>query len=157
MKIEFEGAVPEIMSQIVELLNAIGLRVTPMNEPFPEAEREPEMDEPSPKKNGRPRKAAKPEPEPDPEPSYVNGEDNDTEDSDMEVPSTASSGSPGPLELHKIKEETLARLRDLFLAGKGSKIRELLKKHGHGALTFPEIEPKYFPAIKADIDLELGR
>jgi hypothetical protein len=149
MKLEFEGAVPEIMQQIIELLNAIGLRVEPMNTPQPDVPKEEYVD-PAPKKRGRPRK------EPEPEVNYVNGAEDDTEDQDMEIPSTESSGSTSAVELHKVKEETLKRLRDLFVAGKGTKIRELLKKHGRGALTFPEIDAKYFPAIKADIDLELG-
>jgi hypothetical protein len=59
-------------------------------------------------------------------------------------------------ELTKMKEETLNRLKDLFVAGKGKMVRELLTKHGHGAKVFPEVEAKYFPAIKEAIDKELG-
>lgn len=60
------------------------------------------------------------------------------------------------LALNKLKEETLGRLKDLFIAGKGKYIRTLLQKHGHGAMVFPEVEAKYFPAIKAEIDKEIG-
>jgi hypothetical protein len=59
-------------------------------------------------------------------------------------------------DLAKMKEETLNKLKDLFVAGKGKMVRELLVKHGHGAKVFPEVEAKYFPAIKEAIDKELG-
>jgi hypothetical protein len=158
MQINFVGSMDEIMADIVRVLNGMGFKVVPFNEePVDRAQTD------TIKKRGRPPKVA-------PEPVVIDDDDADAEamkqagfkaqqaeDEDMEIPSTGNSGSHDAIALHKLKQETLARLRDLFMAGKGAKIRELLKKHGHGALVFPEIEAKYFPAIKADIDKELGQ
>ena len=60
------------------------------------------------------------------------------------------------VDLLKLKEQQLSRLRDLFNAGKGPLVRDLLKKYGEGAKVFPEVEAKNFPAIKIELDRELG-
>jgi hypothetical protein len=60
------------------------------------------------------------------------------------------------IDLQNLKNEQLDRLRDLFNAGKGTYVRDLLKKHGGGAKVFPEVDAAQFPAIKKDIDKELG-
>ena len=62
------------------------------------------------------------------------------------------AASVDAVALHRLKEETLKELRSLYISGKGPFVRQLLAKHGHGALVFPEVEAKHFPAIKADLD-----
>lgn len=58
--------------------------------------------------------------------------------------------------LLKLKEQQLSRLRDLFNAGKGPLVRQLLAKYGEGAKVFPEVDAKHFPAIKVELDRELN-
>ena len=58
--------------------------------------------------------------------------------------------------LLKLKEQQLGRLRDLFNAGKGPFVRQLLAKYGEGAKVFPEVDAKHFPEIKKELDRELG-
>lgn len=60
------------------------------------------------------------------------------------------------IDLQVLKNEQLDRLRDLFNAGKGTFVRELLSKYGEGAKVFPEVDAKHFPAIKVEIDKELN-
>jgi len=51
----------------------------------------------------------------------------------------------------KLKEEVLASLHTMFLAGNVKRIREILTKYGHGAKSFPEVEAKHFAEIKKAI------
>lgn len=60
------------------------------------------------------------------------------------------------VDLLKLKEQQLDRLRELFNAGKGTYVRELLAKFGNGAKVFPEVDAAQFPEIKKAIDKELG-
>ena len=62
------------------------------------------------------------------------------------------AASVDAVALHRLKEETLKELRSLYISGKGPFVRQLLAKHGHGALVFPEVDAVHFPAIKADLD-----
>ena len=101
---------------------------------------------------GRPRK--------EPPPAQENGLEAVEEPAAEPIEDVAAEPQKDPfveppvdaVALHKLKEETLKRLRDLYLSGKGTFVRELLAKHGHGALVFPEVEAKYFPEIKADME-----
>jgi len=101
---------------------------------------------------GRPRK--------EPPPAQENGLEATEEPAAEPIEEPAAEPQKDPfveppvdaVALHKLKEETLKRLRDLYLSGKGTFVRELLAKHGHGALVFPEVEAKYFPEIKADME-----
>jgi hypothetical protein len=164
ISIKFEAeTLPELMGYITAYLASVSIRQEAGQQSLHKETPEGAVtSQDQPKKRGRPPKNkpldAMHNELDEPEVSYVNGaqEEDMVEDGDVEIPSTANDGSLDAVALHKLKQETLARLRDLFMAGKGATIRELLKKHGHGALVFPEIDPKYFPAIKADIDRELG-
>jgi hypothetical protein len=51
--------------------------------------------------------------------------------------------------LEKLKQETVAKLPDMFAAGKVNLMRAVLTKYGKGAKSFPEIEAKDFPEIAA--------
>lgn len=96
---------------------------------------------------------------PDPEPyiqSPIEEDDLPGEIKPVKAASAKAEIKADTKELAKMKEETLNKLKDLFVAGKGKMVRELLVKHGHGAKVFPEVEAKYFPAIKEAIDKELG-
>lgn len=88
--------------------------------------------------------AAKPAPEP------ADEDEDETEAED------APEDMRAAVDLEKLKNEQLDRLRDLFNAGKGPFVRKLLSQHGGGAKVFPEVDAKRFPAIKVAIDRELN-
>lgn len=115
-----------------------------------EAPEEPVEAAPAPKKPGRPKKAAKAAPKQEPEEEEVDdvGEADEPQDEPQDMRAA--------VDLEKLKNEQLDRLRDLFSAGKGPFVRSLLKAHGGGAKVFPEVDAKRFPAIKAAIDKELN-
>jgi hypothetical protein len=51
-----------------------------------------------------------------------------------------------------LKREVIASLADMFTAGNVKVVRHVLHKYGHGAKSFPEIDPAHFPEIKAALD-----
>jgi hypothetical protein len=59
------------------------------------------------------------------------------------------NGAGDPIALEKLKAETVAKLPDMFAAGKVNLMRAVLTKYGKGAKSFPEIEAKDFPEIAA--------
>ena len=65
---------------------------------------------------------------------------------DMDEPNGADHD---PIALEKLKQETVAKLPDMFAAGKVNLMRAVLTKYGKGAKSFPEIEAKDFPEIAA--------
>ena len=89
---------------------------------------------------------AKPEPQMEPEEPVL-----EEEEDILVKPETKSA-----IDLLKLKEQQLDRLRELFNAGKGTYVRELLAKFGNGAKVFPEVDAAQFPEIKKAIDKELG-
>jgi hypothetical protein len=104
---------------------------------------------------GRPRKV-QPEPVPeiddvlsDEEPRY--GDDAPEPDPLEEgfMAAAAANGAGDPVALEKLKQETVAKLPDMFAAGKVNLMRAVLTKYGKGAKSFPEIEAKDFPEIAA--------
>jgi hypothetical protein len=48
----------------------------------------------------------------------------------------------------KLKKETIAKLAELFTAGKVKVVRHVLEKYGQGAKSFPEIDASQFPLIR---------
>ena len=54
-----------------------------------------------------------------------------------------------PVSLEKLKQEVIAKLPDMFVAGKVILMRAVLTKYGKGAKSFPEIEASEFPLIAA--------
>jgi hypothetical protein len=60
-----------------------------------------------------------------------------------------NGADPDPIALEKLKQETVAKLPDMFAAGKVNLMRAVLTKYGKGAKSFPEIEAKDFPEIAA--------
>jgi len=60
---------------------------------------------------------------------------------------------PDPVELMKLKTDTIAVLQDAFTQGKITKLRKLLMTYGDGAKSFPEVDPVKFididKAVKA--------
>lgn len=94
---------------------------------------------------------AKPEPEPQPEPQPDPQQAVNEEEEDNVTPAQQEA-----VNLYKLKEETLDRLRELFPKGKGALVRQLLADHGHGAKVFPEVEAIHFPAIKEALDKALA-
>ena len=73
-----------------------------------------------------------------------------------EKPQPVDAKARAAVDLLKLKNEQLDRLRELFRAGKGTFVRQLLQKYGQGAKVFPEVDAKHFPRIKQDIDQELN-
>jgi hypothetical protein len=51
-----------------------------------------------------------------------------------------------------LKREVISSLSDMFTAGNVKVVRHVLHKYGHGAKSFPEIDPAHFPEIKAALD-----
>jgi len=109
---------------------------------------------------GRPRKTAKPDPAPDPDQEPVDEapfeidiggmpspDQHEDEPEYVEVPVPNSKADPVAME--KLKQETVAKLPDMFAAGKVNLMRAVLTKYGKGAKSFPEIEAKDFPEIAA--------
>jgi hypothetical protein len=95
---------------------------------------------------GRPRKVA---PEPPPE---IDPVDTALEEGFLsnEVDTPEPNGADhDPIALEKLKQETVAKLPDMFAAGKVNLMRAVLTKYGKGAKSFPEIEAKDFPEIAA--------
>lgn len=174
MKIEFEGTYSNICDQMVEFLKGSAYVVTTVAEQVAvEADRgpvqrvvAPEPDNGNetvdfdalPKKRGRPKRAEPVEAPATAADVRAAMEDDDILDTPREDPDPLEDlqGDPGaPVDtvaLHRLKEETLKQLRSMYISGKGTFVRQLLAKHGHGALVFPEVEAKHFPAIKADMD-----
>ena len=164
MRIQFEGQTfSDILTQIDEFAAHIatltGLQAlvaatvaAPQSEDAAAANGadEPATAAAAPKKPGRPKKAAKaaPKQEQEPEEEEVEAVDEDEADEPQDMRAA--------VDLEKLKNEQLDRLRDLFSAGKGPFVRSLLKAHGGGAKVFPEVDAKRFPAIKAAIDKELN-
>lgn len=97
------------------------------------------------------RKAKAPKPEPAAEPPQ---EEPQVEEEELEAPVDARAKAA--VDLLKLKNEQLDRLRELFKAGKGTFVRQLLQKYGEGAKVFPEVDAKQFPKIKREIDQELN-
>ena len=147
MKVEFDGSFADIMADIVTVLNNMGLQVVPFappqaqaaSQPSPAPEPQPAPEAPK-KARGRPRKE---------EPVEANESVPQAEEDPF---SKAEPEAMDAVALLKLKQDTLKRLRDLYVAGKGTLVRELLHKHGHGANVFPEVEAIYFPAIVADLE-----
>jgi len=83
----------------------------------------------------------------DPEPGYPSFVNDRTEPEYVEVPVPNSKADPVAME--KLKQETVAKLPDMFAAGKVNLMRAVLTKYGKGAKSFPEIEAKDFPEIAA--------
>jgi hypothetical protein len=177
MKIEFEGTYSNICSQMVEFLKGSAYVVTTVAEQVAvEADRGPvervaalEPDNGNevvdfdalPKKRGRPKKVEPTEAPATEADVKAAMEDDEILNTPREDPDPLEDlqGDPDYVEasldavtLHRLKEETLKKLRSLYISGKGPFVRQLLAKHGHGALVFPEVEAKHFPAIKADMD-----
>ena len=114
---------------------------------------------------GRPRKVQPdpvPEIDPDPKPGWVRlGPDRQPEAvDDVDIGGMPSpdqhddyrepnGADPDPIALEKLKQETVAKLPDMFAAGKVNLMRAVLTKYGKGAKSFPEIEAKDFPEIAA--------
>jgi hypothetical protein len=95
---------------------------------------------------GRPRKVA-PEPLPEIDPVDTALEEGFLSN---EVDTPEPNGAdPDPIALEKLKQETVAKLPDMFAAGKVNLMRAVLTKYGKGAKSFPEIEAKDFPEIAA--------
>ena len=121
--------------------------------PKPELQPEPQKAEPAPAKTKakarapEPQKAAEPEVELEPEPS---------EPPQKEEEQPVDDRARAAVDLLKLKNEQLERLRDLFRAGKGPLVRQLLQKYGEGAKVFPEVDAKHFAKIKVELDRELG-
>lgn len=102
-------------------------------------------------------KAPEPQPEPEVEPEAEAEAVTDIEEAEAEtMEETVTPEAEKAVALLKLKEQQLSRLRDLFNAGKGPLVRQLLAKYGEGAKVFPEVDPKHFPAIKVELDRELG-
>lgn len=109
-------------------------------------------------------KAPAPAPEPPPpEPEVIDDDDADAEAVERALGLTRAAKEEDvtpeaekAIELHKLKEQQLSRLRDLFNAGKGPFVRQLLAKYGNGAKVFPEVDAAQFPHIKVELDRELG-
>jgi hypothetical protein len=57
-----------------------------------------------------------------------------------------------PVSNELLKREVIASLSDMFTAGNVKVVRHVLHKYGRGAKSFPEIDPVYFPEIKAALD-----
>jgi len=51
-----------------------------------------------------------------------------------------------------LKRAVISSLADMFTAGNVKVVRHVLHKYGHGAKSFPEIDPVHFPEIKAALD-----
>lgn len=179
MKLEFEGKLDGVIAEMISVLSSLGWRLVPKGAVIrmPRAD-EPEVEEENggvdfdalPKKRGRPKKSETPiEPkeasvrEAAPATAEVKHamEDDDILNTPREDPDPTEELGEDPayveasfdaIALHRLKEETLKQLRNLYISGKGSFVRQLLAKHGHGAHVFPEVEAKHFPAIKADLD-----
>jgi len=103
-----------------------------------------------------PQKAAEPEPELEPEPSEPQPEEAAAGAAGAEEAPDVTPEAKTTIDLHKLKEQQLSRLRDLFNAGKGPLVRKLLAQYGDGAKVFPEVDAKHFPKIKIELDRELG-
>jgi hypothetical protein len=95
---------------------------------------------------GRPRKVQpEPLPEIDPEPeNFIH-----STDPNLDEEPEPNGADPDPVALEKLKQETVAKLPDMFAAGKVNLMRAVLTKYGKGAKSFPEIEAKDFPEIAA--------
>lgn len=78
----------------------------------------------------------------------------DDSDNPFEDPATARQKA---VDLIRLKEKQLDRLKDLWVSGKGAFVRELLKKYGNGAKSFPEIDAGQFVDISNEIDREAKR
>ncbi len=111
-------------------------------------------------------------PEPSGEPDYAGTKEEEPEDIGDTISRIAEAVKEEPtvdetydkaraareaIDMQKLKESQLDRLKDLFVAGKGALVRELLKKHGNGAKVFPEVDASRFLDIKKDLDRELGK
>jgi len=135
----FLGPKPEVVGRLKELrqegLNGLKEAVKKAKKASPE--REPEVE-----------KVPTPEPQSEPDEEVLDA----VEEEDEPVTPDAEKA----VAAQKLKDQQLSRLRDLFNAGKGSLVRELLAKYGHGAKVFPEVDAKHFPAIKVELDRELG-
>jgi hypothetical protein len=90
-------------------------------------------------------------PSPDQHDDYrePNGADPETADGSFTPVTVANGGLADALALEKLKQETVAKLPDMFAAGKVNLMRAVLTKYGKGAKSFPEIEAKDFPEIAA--------
>lgn len=135
MKLVFEGdSIVAILNQMTETMAAIAKNHNVDVEAVPQQ---------------APRKSKVKAP---PEPVIIDEADPVEEMMEESVDAKAQAA----VDLLKLKNEQLDRLRDLFNAGKGPFVRELLAKYGDGAKVFPEVDAVHFPAIKADIDRELN-
>jgi hypothetical protein len=182
MKMEFEGKLDAIIADMIGTLSMLGFRLMPKeDEPvkrapsYAEAEAETgdraevvSFEEP--KKRGRPKKTSEAvtevrEPVTEAPVTVADVqhlmEDDDVLNTAREDPDPTEEleGDPSyvnaamdTVALHRLKEETLKQLRNLYISGKGPFVRQLLAKHGHGALVFPEVDAKYFPQIKEDME-----
>lgn len=174
MKMEFEGKLDAIIADMIGALSMLGFRLMPKEDEAPrrkatlppaeDAADVVDFDAPK-KQRGRPKKAEAVE-EPEEAPATVEDvkfamEDDEVLNTAREDPDpteelqddpTYAEASVDAIALHRLKEDTLKQLRNLYISGKGPFVRQLLAKHGHGALVFPEVDAVYFPAIKADMD-----
>ena len=143
MKIELEGTYTNICDQMAAFLRGSAYVITTRAEQFREAA----------KQVREAKKAKAPEPEPlVEEPAVTDNE----EAPDTIVEEDVTPEAEKAVALLRLKEQQLSRLRDLFNAGKGPLVRQLLAKYGEGAKVFPEVDAKHFPAIKVELDRELG-
>jgi hypothetical protein len=147
MKIELEGTYTNICDQMAEFLKGSAYVVTTVAEQVvAEADRGPVE-----RIDSRPKKASRAK-APEPEPVVTDNEEAPEEI----VEETVTPEAEKAVALLKLKDQQLSRLRDLFNAGKGPLVRQLLAKYGDGAKVFPEVDAKHFPAIKIELDRELG-
>jgi hypothetical protein len=167
MKLEFEGKTDAIIAEMISLLSSLGFHLTPkQDEPPRRAATPPPVEAEEIKRRvGRPKKQEEVV-EPKEAPATVADvrfvmEEDDMLNTAREEPDpteelagdpTYEQASLDSIALHKLKEDTLKQLRNLYISGKGPFVRQLLAKHGHGALVFPEVDAKYFPEIKADME-----
>jgi hypothetical protein len=172
MKLEFEGKTDAIIAEMISLLSSLGFELRPREDEPPRraaAPRTAEVEVEEVKRRGRPKKqepVEEPKQAPKEAPATVADvqyamEEDDVLNSAREDPDPTEELAGDPtyeeaaldtIALHKLKEDTLKQLRNLYISGKGPFVRQLLAKHGHGALVFPEVDAKYFPEIKADME-----
>jgi hypothetical protein len=83
-------------------------------------------------------------PEPEKEPFVDEPEDADA----LEQAMKSNGSAADAVANEKLKKETIAKLAELFTAGKVKVVRHVLEKYGQGAKSFPEIDASQFPLIR---------
>jgi len=72
----------------------------------------------------------------------------EAEEPDVLEQAIQGNGSADAVANEKLKKETIAKLAELFTAGKVKVVRHVLEKYGQGAKSFPEIDASQFPLIR---------